>query len=298
MTKEDFYMAIKQTGLGRGLDVLFDDNTTAPANESPLKNIRIAMIEPKSDQPRKYFDEDALAQLATSISAHGLLQPILVRPLPNDRYQIVAGERRWRACKMAGLNEIPALVIDEDEAETAQISLIENIQREDLNPLEEALAYRALLDNFDLTQEMLSERVGKSRSAISNALRLLDLPDEILTLLRDGAISAGHARTLLACRGEEVMLRLAAEVAAGKLSVRELEREVKRANRPAKVAHEKPYRVDYAADLSNRMMTHLGRRVIVSDRGPQKTVTLYYEDNEDLEILLTQICGQDFLDQI
>ncbi len=291
-------MAQKQTGLGRGLDVLFDDNTPDTPAESPLKNIRVAMIEPKSDQPRKYFDEDALAQLAASIAAHGLLQPILVRPLPNDRYQIVAGERRWRACKMAGLTEIPALVIDEDEEETAQISLIENIQREDLNPLEEALAYRALIDNYGMTQEMVAERVGKSRSAIANSLRLLDLPDEILSMLRDGLITAGHARTLLACRDEEAQLRLARDVAAGKLSVRELEREVKRANRPAKAAKEKPYRVDYAADLSNRMMSHLGRRVIISDRGPQKTVTLYYEDNEDLEILLTQICGQDFLDQI
>ncbi len=292
-------MAMKQTGLGRGLDVLFDDNTPAPAaNDSPLKNLRVAMIEPKSDQPRKHFDEDALAQLATSISAHGLLQPILVRPLPNDRYQIVAGERRWRASRMAGLAEIPALIIDEDEAEAAQISLIENIQREDLNPLEEALAYRALIDNYGMTQEKLSERVGKSRPAIANALRLLDLPDEILTLLRDGAITAGHARTLLSCRNEDAMLRLAADVAAGKLSVRELEREVKRANRPAKEERERPYRVDYAADLSNRMMNHLGRRVVVSDRGVQKTVTLYYADNEDLEVLLTQICGEAFLDEI
>ncbi len=291
---------MKQTGLGRGLDVLFDDNRPETKDEvdSPLKNIRVAMIEPKSDQPRKHFDEEALTQLAASISAHGLLQPILVRPLPNDRYQIVAGERRWRASKMAGLGEIPALVINEDEAETAQISLIENIQREDLNPLEEALAYRALIDNYGMTQERLSERVGKSRPAIANALRLLDLPEELLTLLRDGAITAGHARTLLACRDEEVMHRLAEAVAAGKLSVRELEREVKKSNRPKKAEHEKPYRVDYAADLSNRMMSHLGRRVVVSDRGPQKTVTLYYDNNEDLEVLLTQICGEAFLDQL
>ncbi len=292
-------MALKQTGLGRGLDVLFDDNTPDTTTaESPLRNLRVAMIEPKSDQPRKHFDEDSLAQLAASISAHGLLQPILVRPLPNDRYQIVAGERRWRASRMAGLSEIPALVVDESEEEVAQISLIENIQREDLNPLEEALAYRALIDNFGLTQERLSEKIGKSRPAIANTLRLLDLPEEVLVLLRDGAITAGHARTLLSCRNVDVMLRLAADVAAGKLSVRELEREVKRANRPAKEEREKPYRVDYAADLSNRMMNHLGRRVVVSDRGVQKSVTLYYADNEDLEVLLTQICGEEFLDQI
>ncbi len=292
-------MSNKFSGLGRGLDALFDDNLPVSEEEkSPLSILRVAMIEPKSDQPRKYFDEDALAQLASSISAHGLLQPILVRSLPNGRYQIVAGERRWRASKMAGLSEIPAMIIEEDEAEMAQISLIENIQREDLNPLEEAMAYRALLDNYGMTQEKLSEKIGKSRPAIANALRLLDLPEEVLVMVRDGAITAGHARTLLGCRNPEVLLVLARAVAAGKLSVRELEREVKRANRPPKEEREKPYRVDYAQDLSNRMMSHLGRRVVVSDRGPQKTVTLYYQDNEDLEVLLTQICGEEFLDQI
>ena len=167
-------MSAKQTGLGRGLDALFTDNARSDGEGSRLCTLRVAMIEPKTDQPRKTFDEEALAGLASSISAHGLLQPILVRPLPNDRYQIVAGERRWRASKMAGLTEIPAIVIEQDDAEAAEISLIENIQRQDLNPLEEAMAYRALMDNFDLTQEQLSERVGKSRPAIANALRLRD----------------------------------------------------------------------------------------------------------------------------
>lgn len=295
-------MANKLTGLGRGLNALFTDNetleNTAGGDGDKLRTVRVAMIEPRSDQPRKAFDEEALAQLASSIAAHGLLQPILVRPLPNDRYQIIAGERRWRASKMAGLTEIPVLVVNEDEAESMQISLIENIQREDLNPLEEALAYRTLLDRFDMTQEKLSERVGKSRPAIANTLRLLDLPEEILPLVRDGLITAGHARTLLGCKDKAVMIRLAHEIAEGGLSVRELEREVKRANKPQREEKEKPYRVDYAADLSNRMMSHLGRRVTISDRGPQKSITLFYEDNEDLEILLTQICGEDFLDQI
>lgn len=291
-------MSAKQTGLGRGLDALFTDNARSDGEESRLCTLRVAMIEPKTDQPRKTFDEEALAGLASSISAHGLLQPILVRPLPNDRYQIVAGERRWRASKMAGLTEIPAIVIEQDDAEAAEISLIENIQRQDLNPLEEAMAYRALMDNFDLTQEQLSERVGKSRPAIANALRLLDLPEEVLVMLRDGAITAGHARTLLGCRDREALIKLAAQVAAGGISVRDLEKAVKRANRPAKPEGEKPYHVDYAADLARRMTSHLGRRVAISDRGVQKSVTLFYDDNEDLEILLTQICGADFLDQI
>ena len=290
----------KLSGLGRGLGVLFDDNAHEAGDEggTKLHSIRVAMIEPNRNQPRKHFDEEALAQLAASISAHGLLQPILVRPLPNDRYQIVAGERRWRASRMAGLTEIPAIVIEEGEKETAEISLIENIQREDLNPLEEAMAYRALMDGFGLTQERLAERVGKSRPAIANALRLLDLPEELLPLVKDGALSAGHARALLGCKDRAVMVKLGQLAAIGGLSVRELEKEVKRANRPVREAGEKPYRVDYAADLASRMMTHLGRRVAISDRGPQKTVTLYYEDNEDLEILLTQLCGADFLDQI
>lgn len=291
-------MSAKQTGLGRGLDALFTDNARSDGEGSRLCTLRVAMIEPKTDQPRKTFDEEALAGLASSISAHGLLQPILVRPLPNDRYQIVAGERRWRASKMAGLIEIPAIVIEQDDAEAAEISLIENIQRQDLNPLEEAMAYRALMDNFDLTQEQLSERVGKSRPAIANALRLLDLPEEVLVMLRDGAITAGHARTLLGCRDREALIKLAAQVAAGGISVRDLEKAVKRANRPVKPEGEKPYHVDYAADLARRMTSHLGRRVAISDRGVQKSVTLFYDDNEDLEILLTQICGADFLDQI
>lgn len=293
---------MRQSGLGRGLGLLFDDNdnyvNSTQEVRDRLRDIRVAMIEPRSDQPRKHFDEETLAQLATSIAAHGLLQPILVRELPSGRYQIIAGERRWRASKMAGLSEIPAIVIDYDEAEAAQIALIENIQREDLNPLEEAMAYRALIDRFGMTQELLSERIGKSRPAIANALRLLDLPEEILPLLRDGSITAGHARTLLGCKDKNVMIALAQAVASGGMSVRDLEREVKRANKPAKEPKERPYHVDYAADLSHRMQTHLGRRVVVSDHGPQKSVTLYYEDNEDLEILLTQICGEDFIDQI
>lgn len=292
-------MANKLTGLGRGLDALFTDNdTTAAENDSRLKYIRVGMIEPKSDQPRKYFDEEALTELATSISAHGLLQPILVKPLPNDRYQIIAGERRWRASKMAGLTEIPVLISDEDDSETAQISLIENIQREDLNPIEEAEAYRALMEQYHMTQEQVSLRVGKSRPVIANALRLLDLPEELIALVRDGSLSLGQARTLLSCRDAEAMHTLAERAANGGMTVRDLEKAVKKSNRPERAPHEKPYHVDYAKDLSDRMMAKLGRRVVISDRGAEKSVTLYYEDNEDLEVLLTQILGQAFLDEI
>ncbi len=290
----------KFSGLGRGLDALFADNEIIgeETGTKGLQTVRVAMIEPKSDQPRKSFDENSLAQLAASISTHGLLQPILVRPLPNDRYQIIAGERRWRASKMAGLNEVPVIVLNQSEMETAEISLIENIQREDLNPLEEAMAYRTLMDTFGLTQEKLSERVGKSRPAVANTLRLLDLPSELLPLLKDGSLTAGHARTLLGCKDKAAMIKLGMLVANGGLSVRDLEKEVKRANRPQKEKLTPPYLVDYAQDLSNRMMSRLGRRVIISDKGVQKSVTLYYQDNEDLEVLLTQICGKEFLDEI
>lgn len=294
-------MANKFSGLGRGLDSLFADNeiTGEETGTKGLQTIRIAMIEPKSDQPRKNFDENALVELANSISTHGLLQPVLVRPLPNDRYQLIAGERRWRACKMAGLTEITAIVVDKSESEAAELSLIENIQREDLNPLEEAMAYQALIEEYGMTQEQLSQRVGKSRSTIANAVRLLDLPEELLVLVRDGSLTAGHARTLLGCKDRAVMIKLGKEVAEGGMSVRELEKAVKRANKPEKAEPTAPaFRVDYAADLSSRMMSHLGRRVVISDRGVQKSVTLYYEDNEDLEILLTQICGKEFLDEI
>ncbi len=293
-------MASKFSGLGRGLDSLFADNDMMgeETGTKGLVTVRVAMIEPKSDQPRKTFDDNSLAQLAASISTHGLLQPILVRPLPNDRYQIVAGERRWRACKMAGIAEVPVIVMDEDEMVAAEISLIENIQREDLNPLEEAMAYQALIDAFGFTQEKLAERVGKSRPAVANALRLLDLPEELMELVKNGTLSAGHARTLLGCKNKAVMIRLGREVANGGMSVRDLEKAVKKANRPEKPEKEEPFRVDYAQDLSNRMTSQLGRRVVISDKGSKKSVTLYYQDNEDLEVLLTQICGAEFLDEI
>ena len=296
-------MARKFNGLGRGLDAIFLDNSIEEENhgENKVSQIKLSMIDPKSDQPRKYFDKEALEELASSIAENGLLQPILVREYGDSRYQIIAGERRFRASKLAGLSEIPAIVLDKDDRKVAEIALIENIQREDLNPVEEAMAFRALIKEYDLTQEELSEKVGKSRSAIANTMRLLDLPDEILTMVAAGDLSAGHARTLLGVKDRDNMLILADKTIEFDYSVRQLEEEVKRINKPKKpeiVEDEELPVVDYYREMELRMMSHLGRKVKIEGKGRKKSVTLFYEDNEDLDELLTAICGKEFLEEI
>ena len=291
-------MAAKKSGLGRGLDSLFLDTFEDEPKKEGVREIKISLIDPKSGQPRKYFDADALAQLADSIAAHGVLQPILLREVGGDRYQIIAGERRWRAAKLAGLTEIPAIVLDKDELAAAQIALVENIQRENLNPIEEAMAYRALSNEYGMTQEDLSRQVGKSRSAIANALRLLDLPDEALKLVASGDLSAGHARTLLGLRDKEQIVILAKRAIELGLSVRELEEAVKRANKPARVKNDEEdatFKVDYVAELERKVMQGLGRKVKISSKGSKKMISLFFEDNEDLETLLRSILGDDFI---
>ena len=296
-------MAKKNSGLGRGLDLIFLDN--APVEEERadgdrISHIKVSLIDPKSDQPRKYFDKEALEQLAESIVENGLLQPILVREYGDGRYQIIAGERRFRASKIAGLSEIPAIVLEKDDKKAAQIALIENIQREDLNPLEEALAYKSLAEEYDMTQEELSFKVGKSRSAIANMLRLLDLPDEVLTLVASKELSAGHARTILGLKNRDDMILLAQRAVEDDLSVRVLEDEVKRMNKPKKEEpEEEPLPiVDYFRELEIRMQSHLGRRVKIEGKGRKKTVTLTYEDNEDLDEIIKLLCGENFLSEV
>lgn len=298
-------MARRSSGLGRGLDAIFLDNTITETNinkENTVNTLKISLIDPKSDQPRKYFDKDALEELAASISENGLLQPILVREYGEGRYQIIAGERRFRASKLAGLTDIPAIVLDRDNKAAAQIALIENIQREDLNPLEEAMAYKSLKDEYDMTQEELSEKLGKSRSAIANSIRLLDLPEAILAMVASRELSAGHARTLLGVKDPEDMILLAQFAAEQDLSVRHLEEQVKKINRKKKTADEDveetvPF-VDYFREMELRIQRQLGRKVKIEDKGKKKTLTLYYEDNEDLDELLKAICGKDFLDEV
>ncbi len=283
----------KKTGLGRGLDFIFDDNSIESDN-SGITTLRISDVEPKSDQPRKNFDNEALSQLADSIAANGVLQPILVRESGSGYYQIIAGERRWRASKLAGLTEIPAIIMEADDLKTAQIALIENIQREDLNAYEEAKAYRALIDQFELTQEEVAGRLGKSRSAIANSLRLLELPDEISDFLQNDKLSAGHCKALLGLRDRTKLRALAEKIINNNLSVREAEALVRQANKVKKEESEiTPLKVDYVAELEKKVTSITGRYCKIQTKGARKTVSIEYGGEGDLEKLLSILCGED-----
>ena len=278
----------KNTGLGRGLDAIFLDNETDGQTTSIL---RISEIEPRKEQPRKTFDSESLAQLADSIAANGMIQPIVVRAGTNGYYQIIAGERRWRAAKMAGLTEVPVIITEMDNKKAAQVALIENVQREDLNPVEEASAYRSLLEEYHMTQEEVSRQVGKSRSAVANALRLLDLPGNLLERLSAGAITAGHARALLGLRDPALAEKAADEVERRDYSVRETEKLVRSLNRlPQKKQPESQssdLEVDYTAQLERRIMDSIGRSVRIKD-GKQKKLEITFTDYADLDELVLQ----------
>ena len=295
-------MSRKNMGTFRGLDTLFLENTEESVEKNAKRTIRIALIEPKTGQPRKTFLEEPLEQLAASIATYGVLQPILVRELPNGKYQIVAGERRWRASKLAGLSEIPAIVLEGDEKEAAEIALVENIQREDLNPVEEALAYRSLSEEYGMTQEEIAGKIGKSRSAIANAERLLDLPDELLSLLANRTLTAGHARALLSLKSKEDRIALANRAIEEGWSVRAAEEEVKRFLRKQRAAEKEAltpatsFAVDYAEVLETRLLQKLGRRCKLSAKGKHKSITFFYENNEDLDDFLRLLCGNEFVD--
>ena len=296
-------MAAKKSGLGRGIDSIFLDTEFENALEGGVKTLRISQIDPTVGQPRKTFDQEALASLADSIAVHGVLQPILVREVGPDRYAIVAGERRWRAAKLAALSEIPVIVVEMDEKTAAEVALIENIQREDLNPIEEAEAYETLANEYRMTQEEIASRVGKSRSAIANTMRLLDLPTDVRAMVVAGTLSAGHARALLGLLDREMMLLLAQKAVENDYSVRDMEEEVRRANRLFGKTEEEepapaPFKVDYAKELERKMITALGRKVKVCAKGAKKSLVLYFEDNEDLEGLLEQILGKEFLSEL
>ncbi len=291
----------KKDALGRGIETLFLDNSAGEellVDEDRVYRLRIATVEPRAGQPRKSFDEEALNQLAASISAHGVLQPILVTESSPGRYSIIAGERRWRAAKLAGLSEIPAIVLSSNEMTTAEISLIENVQRENLNAYEEAEAYRALISQFGLTQDELSSRIGKSRPYVTNSLRLLDLPDSVVPFLRSGAITAGHARALLSLTDKLDIPLLADRIMSEGLSVRAAETAAKSLNRRRAEEVEdkgeatKDSEVDYVRILEDKARACLGRPVTINTKGRRKFVSLGYEDNEDLEVLLRLLCGE------
>ena len=277
-------MAKKLGGLGKGLNAIFIENDSEDNNGSVT--LKISEIEPNRSQPRKEFDEKALSELAESISKHGLLQPLLVRPLPLGGYQIVAGERRYRACRMAGITEVPVIIRELGDTETMEIALIENLQREDLTPIEEALGYKVLIDEHGFSQEDVAQSVGRSRPAIANSLRLLKLPQSILDLVSDGKISAGHARALLTLEDEKLMQELAEEIIKKDLSVRQVEKICKQKPKPEKeeMPEKKP---SFYSMVELALNESLGRKIKVSkNKGKQGGILQieFYSDEELTEL--------------
>lgn len=276
-------------GLGRGLDLLFGEQIEAQNGENGVKMLKIETIEPNHDQPRKRFDEAALAELCDSIREHGVITPIAVRELDKGRYQIIAGERRYRAARMAGLSELPAIILTANDEQTRIMALTENLQREDLNPIEQANGFAELCEKFGLTQEEVARRVGKSRPAVANALRLLELSPPVRDMVEDGRLSAGHARALLSLNAEN-QLSAARRILSGNLSVREAEALVKRLKSPPK-----PEKRDsiYAAELSRELSRKLGRGVKVSEgKNGRGRVIIDYYDLDDLDRLVAILKGK------
>ena len=285
-------MASKERGLGKGLGALLGDAALQTQSEGSV-TLPLSQIQPGLNQPRKRFEPEALAELAESIRQHGIIQPITVRRLSSGYYQIIAGERRWRAAREAGLSEVPAMIIEADDKTVMELGLIENLQREDLNPLEEAKGYQTLLKEYGMTQEGIAQRMGKSRPAIANALRLLALPEEVLAMLEDGSLSAGHARALLTLPGESLQVALAKRVAAEGLSVRQTEALARRlAKEPKEVPPPKEDKDDiaiYLADVEKNLSNRFGRKVKVVNGRKKGHIELEYYDPDDLEALLNAL---------
>lgn len=285
-------MAAKEKrGLGTGLGVLFGAEDEESVSEA--MSLPIAKIEPRREQPREYFDEDALSELADSISRYGLIQPITVRKLDSGFYQIIAGERRWRAARLAGLQELPVRVIEADDRRTAELALVENLQREDLNPIEEAKGYKTLIDEYGLTQEEAARSVGRSRPAVTNALRLLSLCPEVLELVEKDQLSAGHARTLVPLGDPKRQLEAAKLVISQSLSVRRTEELVARMSKAPR-AEEKPSAspaVDYGAEVSRQLAAALGRKVRLVDGKKTGRIELEYYGADDREALIAALSG-------
>ncbi len=280
--------AAKKGGLGRGLDALFNENAT---DEKGVVTLRLSEIEPNRNQPRTNFDEDALAELADSIEKHGLIQPIVVRPTSSGVYQIVAGERRWRACRMAGLNEVPVVIKELDDQNYYEIALIENLQREDLNAVEEAQGYRTLIDAYGLTQEQVAESVGKSRSAVTNALRLLNLNEDALEALENGEITAGHARAILAAETQELAAEMLKAAKQG-ASVRELEAMSKVKTKVQKLTPPTA-KNNFYSEVEISLKNELGRKVDIKSKGKGKgTITLEFYSDEELADFAKKLVGE------
>ena len=282
-------MAKRKTelGLGRGLNALLGDPDLPEQNEGSV-SLPISQVEPGLNQPRKRFDEEALSDLAESIRVHGIIQPLTVRRLASGYYQIIAGERRWRAAKAAGLREVPAVIIEADDRKVMELGLIENLQREDLNPAEEARGYRTLMEEYGLTQEQVARQMGKSRPAITNTLRLLALPDEVMKLVEENALSAGHARAILGAPTAALQKEAAARVVKEQLSVRQTEALIKSLQKEKK---ERPKTQGpdlslYLRELEKDLAGRLGRKVKIAHKGKKGRIELEYYSDQDLEALL------------
>lgn len=281
-------------GLGRGLSELFGDDILEDSSEGELLYLPISKVEPRAEQPRTRFDDESLQELADSISQYGLIQPITVRRRDSGYYQIIAGERRWRASRLAGLIEVPVRVIEADDRRVAELALVENLQREDLNPIEEALGYKSLIEEYGLTQEEASRSVGRSRPAIANAMRLLSLSKAVLPLVEEGKLSAGHARALLPLSDEGEQLKAAKAVIDGGLSVRKTEQLVSKAvkklsEQPTEEDEAKKLVVDYIAETEDYLGRSLGRKVGIEQRRRGGKIALEFYDNDDREALIANL---------
>ena len=283
-------MAGKRGGLGKGLDSLFNDNIIEESDSA--RTLRISELEPNRDQPRKEFDPAALAELADSIAAVGVIQPLIVRPLVSGGYQIVAGERRWRAAQSAGLTEVPVIIRELNDKEVDEIALIENLQREDLNPVEEAEGYRHLMNEYGMTQEQVASRVGKSRPSVANSVRLLELPDSVLGMLTAGDLTVGHVRPLLGLHDEESMVKIACQAVKKKMTVRDVEKQVKKEKgETTKPKATQTERDNYFDEVEIALSMALGRKVKVVGTAEKGTLEVYFFSNEDLASLANKLGG-------
>lgn len=308
----------RKTGLGSGIGALFVDNSLdISVDNRDITVLRTSHIEPKKKQPRRDFNKESLAELADSIAKHGIIQPIVVRGLPNGYYEIIAGERRWRAAKMAGLDEVPVVIKNVDDLTAAEMTMVENLQREDLNPIEEAMGYKYLTENFNMTQEEISRQVAKSRSVVANALRLLSLPDDILKYIELNELSAGHARALLSIDNPEEQLIIAERIIKNDLSVRDTEKLVKMrksssldsvldsvnsvAEENKASENEMNQEIVYIKSLQQKMSDFLGKKIVINKAkkhgAKNGKLEIEYKNNEDLESIIKILCGDNIFDE-
>ena len=277
----------KKHALGKGLSALIPDESYSMDNNKNTLTISINKIKSDKDQPRKSFDSEKIAELTESIKTHGIIQPLILRKVDNDQYIIVAGERRWRAAKMAGLKELPAIIMDLSESEVLEISLIENIQRQDLNPIEEAIAYKKLIDDFKMTHEELSKRIGKSRTSITNTMRLINLDDRVQQYIIEGVITEGHGRALLGIKDSEIQYELAQQIIDEKLSVRELEKIIRKIIEPTnKKDYNKQELNPYYKEIKNQLQDYFGTKVNISNKNNKGKIEIEYYSEDDLQRIL------------